>query len=75
MLQMPASGAHITKLHGEITCVHCGEPHASDGCFNAPKCINCSKSDLGYECSHRADSSDCASYKNFRKGEAPGAKK
>ena len=53
----------------DITCVVCGEVgHNSKDCKNAVNCINCAE--LHMESSHRADSSNCAAYKNFRKGPA-----
>ena len=52
----------------DVTCVVCGEGHNSKDCKNAPKCINCAELDL--DSCHRADSLNCAAYKNFRKGPA-----
>ena len=49
-------------------CVNCGQGHSSEGCQNTPKCINCFEQ--GVDCSHRADSPDCPTYKSFRKGSA-----
>ena len=57
-------GHTIQNCTGEITCVVGGEGHDSKGCTNPPNCVNCSKDSL--ECDHRADSPDCATYKNHR---------
>ena len=60
---------HTSKTcQNDIKCVVCGEGHNSKGCVNTPKCINCF--DLGLDSNHRADSANCAAYKNFRNGSA-----
>ena len=48
------------------TCANCGGDHKTDGCTNEPNCINCSE--LGLDCNHRADSADCPTFRDFRKG-------
>ena len=58
---------------GDTTCVNCGQAHTSNGCQNEPNCINCSGTD--HDCSHRADSSDCPTYRNHGKGSLLDAKK
>ena len=50
----------------ELTCANCGGNHETHGCTNAPKCINCFSANI--QCDHRADSPNCDSYKNYRKG-------
>ena len=59
-------GHTMKTCKGDITCAVCGGNHASDGCKNPPKCINCFES--GIDSNHRADATDCTAFKNFRKG-------
>ena len=60
-------GHTVQSCSNNITCVVCGEGHNVKDCKNAPNCINCTESGLD-NCNHRADSANCISYKNFRRG-------